>query len=54
MIRVVLIIEAQILQRKGVTGKEGKVLWGQLRGRGARWRAVVMLGVRRRTDSWEV
>lgn len=44
-IHVVLIVEALRWQRKGVTGEEGKVLWGQLRRRGARWGAVRMTGV---------
>lgn len=43
---MVLIIESLILQRKGVTGEEGKVFQGQLRGgRGARWGTERMIEV---------
>lgn len=39
-------IEALILQRRDITGKEERVLWEQLRGgTGAAWEAVRMIGV---------
>lgn len=53
IVHVVLRVEVQILHRKGVTGEEKKVLRGQLRRRGARWRAVRMPEVEMKTDYWK-